>query len=249
MTTEPLTPAGLIRGIRPREIVEASLIGCITILTLVPGFLWATEHDLPEWLLHEGGIYEHGSAIASLAASLFFFLAFRRSKDRLEGIWLLVLALGTFVLAGEEVSWGQHVFGLEPPDIVRENSFQGELNLHNLTVFQSTNNEVTSWLFRLLIVYLMLLPIVVRIFPTMAELVAATRFPVPTLPIALATLLARAGTRFDYLLVYDGHVFAPDVYRIGETLESLVQVCLLWFAVELWLRLTQKNEIQNRLLR
>ena len=36
--------------------------------------------------------------------------------------------------AGEEISWGQRIFGLETPEYFEENNSQGEIGLHNLVV-------------------------------------------------------------------------------------------------------------------
>jgi hypothetical protein len=46
----------------------------------------------------------------------------------LLGLW----AIGCFFLAGEEISWGQRVFGIATPSDFRSNQ-QDEMNLHNLT--------------------------------------------------------------------------------------------------------------------
>ena len=47
---------------------------------------------------------------------------------------------GTVLLftAGEEISWGQHIFGYPTPDWIAERNSQEEFNLHNSYVLQST---------------------------------------------------------------------------------------------------------------
>jgi hypothetical protein len=37
-----------------------------------------------------------------------------------------------FLATGEEISWGQRLFGYEPPSVIRRSNVQGENNLHNL---------------------------------------------------------------------------------------------------------------------
>ena len=39
-----------------------------------------------------------------------------------------------FFIAGEEISWGQRIFGYMTPDWVAERNIQKEFNLHNLGV-------------------------------------------------------------------------------------------------------------------
>jgi hypothetical protein len=46
--------------------------------------------------------------------------------------WVIVLPLGLIYFAGEELSWGQHVFKWEAPDAIKQINKQDETNLHNL---------------------------------------------------------------------------------------------------------------------
>jgi hypothetical protein len=41
-------------------------------------------------------------------------------------------ALGAFVMAMDEISWGQRIFDIKTPDILMQVNVQGELSLHNL---------------------------------------------------------------------------------------------------------------------
>lgn len=49
--------------------------------------------------------------------------------------WKIVVTCGLFIfcifVAGEEISWGQRLFGFKPPNIFLESNFQQELNIHN----------------------------------------------------------------------------------------------------------------------
>ena len=48
---------------------------------------------------------------------------------------LVLLALGAFFVAMEEISWGQRILGLQSSTFLVERNRQGEVNLHNLIVF------------------------------------------------------------------------------------------------------------------
>jgi hypothetical protein len=50
----------------------------------------------------------------------------------LSFIFSLTTAIFCLVVAGEEVSWGQRIFGFQPPDLFLEQNYQQELNIHNL---------------------------------------------------------------------------------------------------------------------
>ncbi len=47
---------------------------------------------------------------------------------------LALTALGSLVLAGEEISWGQRVIGLSTPEELAEINHQAEMNVHNINV-------------------------------------------------------------------------------------------------------------------
>jgi hypothetical protein len=93
-----------------------------------------------DMLLLEDGPFEYLGALALLIAGVLFIAGYLRTR-RLDpaaarGIWhrrsLLVLGLVFVVAAGEEISWGQRVFGVSTPESLAEVNVQQELNLHNL---------------------------------------------------------------------------------------------------------------------
>ncbi|MDY7021056.1 MAG: hypothetical protein SWJ54_06795, partial [Cyanobacteriota bacterium] len=45
--------------------------------------------------------------------------------------WMLLAACGSFYVAGEEISWGQHIVGWESGDFWKTINDQEETNLHN----------------------------------------------------------------------------------------------------------------------
>jgi hypothetical protein len=44
----------------------------------------------------------------------------------------IVAAISCFYIAGEEVSWGQHIFFWEDPALISETNDEGEFSLHNV---------------------------------------------------------------------------------------------------------------------
>jgi hypothetical protein len=45
---------------------------------------------------------------------------------------VVLFLLGSIYFAGEEISWGQHYFGIQTPESYGKLNYQGEMNLHNL---------------------------------------------------------------------------------------------------------------------
>lgn len=138
-------------------------------------------------------------------------------KDRSEWwrhLFLIGWVLLMFVFAGEELSWGQRLFGFATPEVVGRSNIQNEFNLHNLAFFQSR----------------VLLPLMMMMTSIIFPLIALTspgrliiqRLAFPVMPFCYFGLFAAS-----YLFgkVYSGLVsFSPELdaeivgssYEVGE---------------------------------
>jgi len=81
--------------------------------------------------LTENGLLEQSQNLILLIALLMTIEALVRADTQLLRIWLIVIALGTFFLLGEEASWGQHYFGWATEGVFARINDQNETNLHN----------------------------------------------------------------------------------------------------------------------
>ena len=65
---------------------------------------------------------------------------YARQRNWLAMILATLVAIVLFIMAGEELSWGQRIFGWATPDSLSGLNEQGEMNLHNLATqaFQNT---------------------------------------------------------------------------------------------------------------
>jgi len=107
-------------------------------------------------LTTEDGVIESLGALSFLVAALSFLgcwwlshplqmkPGFRGSRN----LFYLLLALFFLVCAGEELSWGQRLFGWQTPEILLEKNMQQETNLHNLEYFHAYRRDGSrkSWL-------------------------------------------------------------------------------------------------------
>jgi hypothetical protein len=78
-------------------------------------------------------IFYFTAAVVSLICSLKFFNKFKKP----EAIFFLLLFISLFFIAGEEISWGQRIFGIETPENYARMNLQEETTIHNLGFFQS----------------------------------------------------------------------------------------------------------------
>ena len=78
----------------------------------------------------EDGWVENTQAVLLAIASLLFVIGARRRGWR--NVWYWGYAALFFFNCGEEISWGQRIFGIATPAKLERVNVQQELNLHNL---------------------------------------------------------------------------------------------------------------------
>lgn len=61
-----------------------------------------------------------------------FRTPFLRGRGPAAYFLTVSLALLLIFLAGEEISWGQRIIGIETPELIRERNLNEEINIHNL---------------------------------------------------------------------------------------------------------------------
>lgn len=86
------------------------------------------------WVLREDHAVEWAQFGLLLFTSVVALVAARRlwGRQRVLTILLLVLALGAFGLAGEEISWAQRAFAFGTPEGLAAVNQQAEVNVHNV---------------------------------------------------------------------------------------------------------------------
>ena len=88
-------------------------------------------------LTKEDGVIENATVFVYFYSFIFSLLIAKEFKSKKILFTLfLILGIGFFFIALEEISWGQRIFDFESPDWFPEN-IQDETTIHNLEVFQS----------------------------------------------------------------------------------------------------------------
>lgn len=119
--------------------------------------------SLFHWFMDEDHIVEWVQFGAILIASIAFAIAAiragRAGRNGLAAIYLVV-AVGAFLAAGEEISWGQRLLGFTTPEALEDINHQAESNLHNISAVQRLFNlgEMLAGLYGLLLPLLWLAP-------------------------------------------------------------------------------------------
>jgi hypothetical protein len=96
-------------------------------------------------LTYEDGLVEDLGAIFFIMTSGLFFLAYYRSsqskngtyvphKNNRRNIFYLLLGMLFLICFGEEISWGQRIFNVETPALLKAINSQRETNIHNIWI-------------------------------------------------------------------------------------------------------------------
>jgi hypothetical protein len=119
-------------GLAPRQALIIAAVPLAIVLVMaaaVPYF------ELFAWLTAEDALIEWLQFFLLLASSwIFARLGMRLWRQAERGFSLLYLAaaLGLFFIAGEEIAWGQRLFGWGTPEPLARLNYQDETTLHNI---------------------------------------------------------------------------------------------------------------------
>jgi hypothetical protein len=126
-----------IPAVVARLLIIGPLVAVVALVLTVP------HPRLYHFLIEEDQVIEWAQFAAILAAAGVFAVAARRTQQagrRGLTVLFLLVAVGAFVVAGEEISWGQRVLGLATPPPLAEVNHQGETNIHNINGVQRVFN-------------------------------------------------------------------------------------------------------------
>lgn len=88
------------------------------------------------WIDGELGLIELMTALLAIIAAIIGcrLLRYKRKCHNFKlRLWIILVTAGCIYFAGEELSWGQHLFRWETPMIIGRINDQGETNLHNVS--------------------------------------------------------------------------------------------------------------------
>lgn len=182
-------------------------------------------------LIEEDGVYEWAGTLGLLAAAIALAIGAvrtRRERDGAEsGLKPFILGglgLALFFAAGEEISWGQRLIGVETPDSVREASGQDEINIHNLEVVGNTLDMGFQLFWAGLFVAV---PLAAWLSPRLRDLLR--RYLPVAPPVVAFLLIANYLTAQVSERVLDGDLYDskyPVVHSVNEMKEAVVGVVL-----------------------
>lgn len=141
------------------------ILGLLVSLGLYLGL--TNESYFDTQFAQEDGPVEWGTAImlfGIFVLSLYRLITLGAKKKILWGVGTFIFAALFLFAAGEEISWGQRILGVESSEFFLKNNAQGETNLHNLVVGEKKINKIifSQLLFLVMFLYLIVTPVLYR---------------------------------------------------------------------------------------
>jgi hypothetical protein len=132
------------------QITGWQLTALVAVTALVYPLVLLLPQNIVIALAEEDSIIENAGAVAYLTASVLSVAAYVSSehdcnqllaRQTKRNVYFLLLAVFFFICFGEEISWGQRIFGWSTPEGWSDLNAQSETNFHNLWRFQSINPD------------------------------------------------------------------------------------------------------------
>ena len=182
---------------RSLNLVDQVLLGIVNatlLFTLAYAVLGFSEQYNSGFAVEDGPV-EYGTALFLLFSSfaLMWQAIGAATARRVVGALLLGFYALLFIFgAGEEISWGQRIFGWETTGYFAEHNVQGETNLHNLMVGdeQLAKTLFGNVLTTVVLLYLVVLPPLYSRVGFIAWIADALMVPVPGIRHAVVALAA-----------------------------------------------------------
>ena len=110
----------------------------LPVALIIPLILvWNLDKPLYEaWFDSELGVIEMLTPIVLLIGIVFgSYALLKHDFYNVTGlkVWVVLIILACVYFAGEEISWGQHLFNWKTPEALKSLNDQGETNLHNMS--------------------------------------------------------------------------------------------------------------------
>ena len=165
---------------------EIAVLILVLIIILTGFVLIYTNLSLFQTYTIEDGLVEWLTVLGLLLGSIVSLRRFFVLRKQRRFIFLLatfLLGIFLFFAAGEEISWGQRLLGIESSDYFKQNNTQGETNFHNLVL---GGVRINRWIFSfglitVLSIYVIIMPLLYTRKRWMKNFVDYWGIPLPQL--------------------------------------------------------------------
>jgi uncharacterized BrkB/YihY/UPF0761 family membrane protein len=169
-----------------KYVVEKFTIFLVVSMLLAGYILFYTDIDKFEAYVQEDGIVEWltvGGLMAGCFVCLYRFVKLYKHRNWWFLTVVMLLAMMLFFVAGEEISWGQRIFGIKSPEFFVEENSQHEMNFHNLVIHGVKINKLifSFGLIVALSIYLVVMQLLYYRHGKIKKLIDSSGIPIPRL--------------------------------------------------------------------
>ncbi len=197
----------------PSDQILFGLINATLLFTLAYSILGFGEQYEFGFGVEDGPI-EYGTAIGLLLSCLIlaWHAVSMAGQKRIGGAaWLTLYSAAFLFGAGEEISWGQRIFGWQTTEFFLEHNRQMETNLHNLAFGeeQLAKTLFGRFLTIAILIYLVVLPPLYKRVQIIAKIIDTIMLPLPSTRHAVAAVAASViiGALVDVPRKWEGYEF------------------------------------------
>lgn len=173
------------------------------------------------FVFREDGVLESLSAIFYFSAAGIFAFGFKNKFAPLR-FWCLFFAVLMFMVGGEEISWGQRIFGITTPTSLEAVNVQNEFNIHNI---DGIHQHVRMLGVAFVGLFCFLIPISNHFSQKMKQFY--TQWGVPLFPLSAAWLVVLS----ILFMVIPRAINLPEIFVLDEIGEFLLSFAWIPFAL------------------
>lgn len=202
-------------------------------------FYWISHHFFIDFFVEitqEDGFFEYVQASLYFGSSIIFGLLFIRQKNNnIFKVWAMLFAFGYLFIAGEEISWGQRLFGFQV-EIVEKFNVQKEFNLHNISYLPFSPNRLLTIIS---LGYGVFLPILISSNRFFKEIIIDKyEFPVVHPVVTICFTLS-------YLWYYLYHQNSTFPTSVEESREASISIGFFVSAILIYREKTKSMKLKN----
>lgn len=169
---------------RKISLTEKCILALVLVIIIVGFVLFYTNLPLFEIYVQEDDVVEWLTVLGLIMGCIVCISRFIRLW-KYKSPWFLFVTIGLglmlFFAAGEEISWGQRIFGIKSSEFFLEKNAQGETNLHNLVVDGVKLNKLIFSIGLIIVmgIYLIVIPFLYRYNQKIKAFVDRSGIPLP----------------------------------------------------------------------
>ncbi len=209
-----------------------------TVIFLIPYISRIVSENAYLYMYMESGWVEVSTVIFLITSIIFSVMLLNTNKFsnyKWFRWWIILLIFGCVYFAGEEISWGQHIFGWETPKGWSDINDQSETNLHNTSpLFDQIPRALLTIAALVGGVLVPLYRFITKNFPNQQSINYWLWPTYVCLPVALFSLLVSWHEK-----IYESlNIEIPAVLdiRSGEVKESLLALFIMIYVLSIWYR-------------